>query len=411
MRSTASIPQADAPIARVADTLGHAMLIALPLAMWLAGRSAPLMLGLAALALVTAGVLRFGARSVAVRAGALLRTPIGLALSAFLLWALASAFWSHRPAVGLRMWGEFALPMACGLTIAASGAFRPDRRFLRWLAGAVLLAAALLIYEFRTGFAERAWLAINDRQQIFYFNRPVLTSLILAVPLATRLWRASDRALALALLAAVGALVAISDSEAAKLGLAVTLLAWLLMVALPRLTLPATALAFLATMALAPLLGALLAAQLPSVVRQNLQHSHEVRIDIWESFGEAARLRPLAGSGFNAAATLQDSPVAAAVSEPRREMLAVGHPHSAPLQAWVDIGLIGVALLAAAGALLLLRLWHLPSVDARAPVAFFAGSFAIAAVAHGAWQGWWTADLAFAALLFSSGTAHNGITR
>ena len=406
-RSASSLPY-DTPAARAAGTLGHALLLALPLAMWAAGRSAPLVLGLAALALLASGLMRIGPGAVLLRARALVSTPIGLTLLAFLVWALASCFWSHRPAAGLRMWGEFTVPLLSGLAIAASGACAPSRRFVRLMAVALLLAAALLAYEFLTGFSERAWLAINDRQQVFYFNRPVLTCLVLAVPVIDRLWRGGatvDRGLALLLGLGVTALVFISDSEAAKLGLVVMVLAALLHLALPRLTLAAIGVAFLATMAFAPAIGLVLEAQLPGSVRQHLQPSHEVRVDIWESFGEAALLRPLAGSGFNASATLQDNAVAAQVSPPRREMLAIGHPHSAPLQAWVDTGAVGAGLLALAGLLLVAGLWRLPPARARLPAAFFAGCFAIVVVAHGAWQGWWIAALALVAILFGAPSA------
>lgn len=386
---------------------GHAVLVALPLAMWAATRSAPLFLALSALAFLAAALRQPGGSArLGARLAAALRSPVGLSMLAFLLWALVSASWSHRPLAGLRMWGEFALPMAAGLVVAASEAFAPTRRFSRLLALAVLLAALLLGYEFLTGFTERKWLALDDRQQAFYFNRSILTCLVLAVPLVDRLWRgaagAVDRLLAGLLGLVVTALVFLSDSEAAKLGLVMMVVAAAACALAPRLILPAIMAAFLATMALAPALGPMLEAELPAALRSRLQPSHESRIDIWESFGEAAMRRPLAGFGFNAAATLQDNPVAQQISAPRRVMLGVGHPHSAPLQAWVDTGAVGAALLALAGSLLLVRIRRLPRPRAVAPAAFVAGTFAIVVVAHGAWQGWWIAVLAVATLLFAA---------
>lgn len=397
-----------APFAGTALAIGHGLLAATPLAMWAATRSAPLVLCLAALAFVVAGLARRGAAGLWDAAAAILLSPIGLALLAFVLWALASTGWSHQPLAGLRMWGEFVLPPAAGLAIAASGAFAPSRRFTRALALTVLLAACLLGYEFLTGFAERRWLAIGDRQQSFYFNRAVLTCLILGLPVVDRLWREGlrfERALACLLGLVVTILVFVSDSEAAKLGLVVMAVARLGFAVAPRLALAVIAAAFLATMVLAPVIGPALEARVPASLKSRLQPSHEVRIDIWESFGEAAMLRPLSGFGFNASATLQDNPVAQGVSPPRRAMLAIGHPHSAPLQAWVDTGAVGAGVLALAGLLLLGRLRRLPPARAAMPVAFFAGAFAIGVVAHGAWQGWWIAVLTLAALLFSAAPA------
>lgn len=401
----------DAPIVAAAAAIGHGLLAATPLAMWAATRSAPLVLGLAALAFLTTGLARGGLAPLRTRVEAILSSPLGLLLLAFALWALVSTSWSHRPLAGLRMWGEFVLPAVFGLVIAASGAFAPSQRFMRALAITVLLAACLLGYEFLTGFTERRWLAIDDRQQVFYFNRAVLTCLILCLPAIDRLWRSGlglDRGLAGLLGLLVTILVFVSDSEAAKLGLVVMAVARLAFAAAPRLTLAATGAAFLATMVLAPAIGPALEARLPASLRGHLQPSHEVRIDIWETFGEAAMLRPLRGYGFNAAATLQDNPVAQGISPPRRTMLEVGHPHSAPLQAWVDTGAVGAALLALAGLLLIGRLRRLPPALAAMPTVFFAGSFAIVVVAHGAWQGWWIAVLTLAALLFAAAPAQTG---
>lgn len=393
------------PIAGAAATLGHGLLAAIPLAMWAATRSAPLFLGLAALAFLVAGYAGEGLAPMRARVWKLISSPLGLLLFAFALWALVSTSWSHSPVSGLRMLGEFTLPALAGLVIAASGAFSPSRRLMRVLAVTVILAAGLLYYEFLTEFAVRKWLALDRRQEIFYFNRAALTCLILSVPVIHGLWREGegrDRALAGLVGLVVATLVFASDSEAAKLGLVVMVVARLALAVAPRLTLATTAAAFLATMALAPAIGPVLEAQMPTSLRSKLHPSHEVRIDIWETFGEAAMLRPLVGYGFNAAATLDQSPVAQGISEARRALLPIGHPHSAPLQAWVDTGLIGAALLAAAGLLLLARLWRLPPARAAMPAAFFAGCFAIVVVAHGAWQGWWIAILTLAALLFAA---------
>ena len=403
MFAPASSPAMDSRMAAAAAAIGHGLLAAIPLAMWAATRSAPLFLCLAALAFLVAGLAADGGVQMRARARKLLSSPLAILLLVFALWALASTSWSHQPLAGLRMWGEFMLPPAAGLVIAASGAFAPSRQFLRVLAVTVILASCLLFYEFLTEFAVRKWLALDRRQESFYFNRAALTPLILAVPVIYRLWREGggfDRALAGLVGLVVTVLVFVSDSEAAKLGLVVMLVARLAFAAAPRLILAATAAAFLATMALAPAIGPVLEAQMPTALRSKLHPSHEVRIDIWETFGEAAMLRPILGYGFNAAATLDRNPVAQGISEPRRALLPVGHPHSAPLQTWVDTGLVGAALLAAAGLLLLARLRPLPPARAALPTAFFAGCFAIVVVAHGAWQGWWIAILTMAALLF-----------
>lgn len=400
--SVATRPAAGSVPARLA-AIGAALLLALPLAMWIANRSAPLMLALAAAAFCAAALAEEGWRPSLHRAAALLRGPIGLALSGFLLWSLVTIAWSHRPLASLAAWGEFALPLTCGVAIAASGRFRPGPALGRALAIVVAVAAVMMMAELATGLAIRRALDIG-RQVTYMFNRPVLTCLILApVALAALPWRGPARRWSLALSVPVVLAVAWaclgSESGAAGFGLLVLVVAAVAALLAPRLAWAAVTLAFVATMILAPVVGRLGDAVLPAALHERLANSHSRdRVDIWLSFGEATLARPVRGTGFGTSPTLDRHPVAAEVSPPHRALLAVGHPHNAPLQAWTETGAIGVALLTVAGLALLMRLRSLPGRDLAPRLGLFAAAFAVAAVAHGAWQGWWIAGLTMAAL-------------
>lgn len=403
--SVATRPAAGSVPARLA-ALGVAFLLALPLAMWIANRSAPLMLALAAAAFCAAALAEEGWRPSLHRAAALLRGPIGLALSGFLLWSLVTIAWSHRPSASLAAWGEFALPLTCGVAIAASGRFRPGPALGRALAIVVAVAAVMMMAELATGLAIRRALDIG-RQVTYMFNRPVLTCLILApVALAALPWQGPSRrwsiALAVPVVLAVAWACLGSESGAAGFGLLVLVVAAAAALLAPRLAWAAVTLAFVATMILAPVVGRLGDAVLPAALHERLANSHSRdRVDIWLSFGEATLARPVRGAGFGTSPTLDRHPVAAEVTEPRRPLLAVGHPHNAPLQAWTETGGVGVVLLTFAGLALLMRLKGLPGPDLAPRLGLFASAFAVAAVAHGAWQGWWIAALTMAALWLS----------
>jgi O-antigen ligase len=190
-----------------------------------------------------------------------------------------------------------------------------------------------------------------------------------------------------------------SESGAAGLGFLVMVSVGLTARFAPRFALAAVAAGFAATMALAPVAGRLGDAVLPASLHERLANSHSRdRVDIWLSFGEAALARPLLGAGFGTSPTLDRHPVAADVTPPRRTLLAVGHPHNAPLQAWVETGALGALLLTLAGLACLARLRRFAAADLAPRLALFAGAFAVASVAHGAWQGWWIAALTAAAL-------------
>lgn len=381
----------------------------MPLAMWLANRSAPLMLGLAAAAFLGAALLSGSIGVSLARLRLLLKAPVALAVAAFLAWALVSIGWSHKPSASLQAWGELVLPIVFALAIAVSGQWRPTPLLLRALAITIIVAAVLVMIELASGLSQRAALG-TGKMMSFVFNRPAIVLLLLAVPTGYALWSRPagwfDRALAGLLAAVIIVFVFRSESEAAKLGVLVLMPCWVLAALAPRVVLAATALAFVLTMAIAPVLGLTAEKLVPSFVLNRLDvMSAQARIDIWDSFGEVARARPIAGAGFGTSATMHEHKVAAEVSTEHRTLLGVGHPHDMPLQAWAETGMIGAGLLTLAGLLLLARLRRLPAAELAPRLAIFAAAFSIATVGHGAWQGWWIAGLGAAILWFGTDAA------
>jgi O-antigen ligase len=416
--STASNALRDAPSARASEPAavralriaGAVCLVLLPLAMWLANRSAPLMLGLAAAAFLGAGLLAEPAAASIARLRALLATPLALAIAAFLAWALVSIGWSNKASVSLQAWAELVLPIVFALAIATSGQWRPTPLFLRALALMILAAAILSMIELASGLSQRAALG-TGKMMAFVFNRPAITCFLLAVPTVYALWSRpgahwSDRLLAVLLVVVVAVFAVRSESASVRLGLAVLVLCWACAALAPRLALTAVALAFVTTMALAPVLGVTAQRWLPSMILDRFNSmTGQARIDIWQSFGEVVWVRPVAGTGFGTSAVMREHPVAAEVPAAERELLGVGHPHDMPLQAWAETGVIGAGVLTLAGLLLLARLRRLPPTELAPRLALFTAAFSIAVVGHGAWQGWWIAALGAAILWFGTDAA------
>lgn len=387
-----------------------AILVLMPLAIWLANRSTPLLLGLAAATCLVA-VLVFGRTEQALaRLRALLCDPIGLAVACFLLWALISLAWSHHPRASFAVWGELALPIVFAVVIAASRLFAPSPMLRRLLALSIILASALIVTELASGMSQRVALAVG-KQQTFVFNRPVLVCLLLTVPTLHGLLRPPagttlDRILALLLVVAVGVAIFRSESEAAKLGLIIVALCWLPSLLLPRFVLAATAAAFVAAMAIAPVLGPVADRVIPKSFHEEIKSANSrARVDIWLSFGDAARARPLIGAGFGTSATMIEHPVFREVAPEHQVLLGAGHAHNMPLQAWAETGAIGAGLLTLAGLLLLWRMRRLPAGELAPRLAVFAAAFVVAAVGHGAWQGWWIAGLGATVLWFGPASA------
>jgi O-antigen ligase len=151
-------------------------------------------------------------------------------------------------------------------------------------------------------------------------------------------------------------------------------------------------------------MGEILDRALPPAAHEGLKNAHSRdRVDIWLSFGEAVRARPLSGAGFGTSAVYDSHPVAAEVSAPRRTLLAVGHPHSLPLQIWAETGVIGAVLAGLCGLGVVAGLAHIPQHRRAAPLAMVATALAIATVGHGAWQAWWIAAIVASVCWFLAG--------
>lgn len=372
--------------------------LGLPVGMVVSSRSAPLLLAVAAV-LALAGVWRDGhvARLAATvrQAGS---TPMGRALAATLLYFAVSLTWTQFAASGLFAFAELVASIAGAAVLAACWTLSPPRQLGRWFAAGLILGAGLTVADLATDMMFRQ--RLGARSRTFLLNRTVVSELIVFWPVAVLAFRQDRRLAALA-----GGLILLaiwySESGAARLGLAVGAIAGFSAYFATRLTVVGLAAGALLLLVAAPWIGPILDRAMPAQVHVALQDMHSRdRVNIWRSFGAAVAERPAFGSGFNASARMAEDAVAARVQPPNRVLLGAGHPHNALLQVWVEGGAIGAALVAwlfvaVAGALLRLK-----SRPVAAAAAALAGcGIVIAAVSHGAWQGWWIASVGLSIVL------------
>lgn len=382
------------------DAVAVAVLALVPLGMAVANRSAPALI-------VASALMALGARAAAGEIGAVarrlvraVRSPVGLAALACLAFAAVSLAWSHHLRVSAAALGEAVLAGAAPLVLWSA----LPRPLPRWAVTLGALAVALgclsIVGELATDLALRARLGF--RHETFIFKRSATAILIVSWPILWALWTRGSRgiAAALALLVVVASVAA--HSSATLLGFAAgaaLLLASRLSIRLARI---AAAALLLVAMAGAPFLGEAANSLIPERVVDRMEGAHaRDRIEIWRSFGEVVRDRPVAGTGFGTSAALARDPVAAEVPADRRLLLGAWHPHDGYLQVWAEMGAIGAVL--AALALVLL------SISLASPAAFavLASAGAIMLVGHGAWQGWWLATLGAAAIWTRLGLAYS----
>lgn len=365
----------------------------MPLAMWLANRSAPLCLGISAMGCLVVAWCEGWPRQDRLRIMRALCSPSGIALAAFTVLAGISVLWSHKPSASLFALGEMLVPLISGVVVAIVLPPRAPAWMVFALAASLALSLLLTVVELRIGMDLRG--AAGLRAMTFTFNRSLICVMLLAIPLFGWLVLRRRLAWAAGIGGAVLVAVMLSESGAARLGLMVGCAAALAAWRAPRLSLLAAATSLVAMMAFAPVQGGIADRLIPASAHTRLRDSHSRdRVDIWISFGEAIRARPWLGSGFGTSATLHENGVAGAVSPQRRPMLAVGHPHSSQVQVWVETGVAGAGLILIAALCLVMAISRRKRRAIIAPLAALATAVSIAAVGHGAWQGWWIATLA-----------------
>jgi len=324
--------------------------------------------------------------------------PVVLIFVALWIWLAASVAWSPvapRPITADYDTAEaltelkllLALPLFAALPAAAAGmSGRAARRALLVL-GVVLTAygLALLLDALAGGRVYAAFAAAFDepvRPHIVLANlgRGAVLLAALAAPVALALderWRPLRPPL---ILAALAAPVLLSQASATAALLAGGVAFWLVrrwgVGAVRGLGAAAVAVLLAAPWAVVGLdrAGAL------DPLRDAAPASSAARVDIWRFTAERVAERPLRGWGLDA--SREFGPIIPL------------HPHSAPLQLWLELGLHGAVLAALIWWWLFELIVRAARRDRTAAGALAAAAvawFAIASLSFGVWQEWWLA--------------------
>ncbi len=315
-------------------------------------------------------------------------------LGCLLGWSMVSALWSADPwrsfALAARLAGIFAAGLA--LVAAVDCIVAPRRLVLSLLAG---LAAGLALVAielvshgaFGALVSERAYQATRMNQA------SVSLAILLAPASAVVAYRGHAVFAFVIATATAAAIFALSDTSAKAAGAAGLALAFLLYLGQTRAA-HLAAMISLILIITAPLSFARLERSpglTETVDRIKVSAGH--RLMIWSFVGERIAERPLAGWGLDAARNI---PGGKDPIRPGETWLPL-HPHNAPLQVWLELGVPGAVLFA----LLVALLWYGLAIVPwpRIFVAAAGASLSIALIAslatYGIWQEWWMATLWF----------------
>ncbi len=318
------------------------------------------------------------------------------------IWSATSFIWSIDPSLlSIVKLARLAALLLAGLVLVdCARAMRPEevRIFEKCMFFGFGLAIVVLVVDLTTNaLILRSFIGKSGEWGgvSFRYNRGTTVMALMLWPVvlaATRrsLW------LAAAIWAGTFAVIALFDSNAAKLGV----LGGGLCVALsgfsPRRMASFAAAGIVAVMLATPFsLGWVNAIKEAPIGTLPIPNSSHHRLLIWKFTADRIAERPVLGWGFNSSRSIPGNKKDIAFASPALPL----HPHNAWLQWTLELGVVGALLGAAIMAWLCLRAraedfdWR----ETGATLGLVVATFLISGVAYGIWQSWWIGTMFFAA--------------
>ena len=371
--------------------LGLAVFFAAPLAV-VAPKGEVALLALVALPLLARTLSRGSLREI-------YRTPFAVVALALLLWGALSALWALDLAAALHRAGTLALLTVASLVLfsAADYLFAEERGIVRKAAVAgLVLAGALLFFELVAGLPVNAALrAEGGVLKPTVLNGALSIVVILVWPVALILRQAGAIRLALGVLLLFIVVLVLGEGNSARVAFGIAALAAVTTLHWPAFALRAAAIVVTIGILAAPLLPeTLLTPARWSAMLATTTDSAMHRLHIWQFSAERIAEKPIMGWGLDASRIIPGGDVE--VIEDGASMQL--HPHNAPLQLWLELGLPGALGLVAITLIALSSARYLPREARAASIAATIAALTIASLSFGIWQHWWLATLALSAV-------------
>jgi len=341
--------------------------------------------------------------------------PVPLAVAgALVAWATVSNAWGYD--LNLDVLARVIVTIGLGLVAVRGFTLLPDGAALtldRWIIAGGWLLAAFLMEEWVTGAKVSALFHADPIYQVATFHYPrifdyagggavVVATTSFAIAVLTFVHTGSWIAAAAYFVAGfVGC--AVMPMAAATLAMALGAAAFVATYFFRRLAFAVLFGAFTVYLFTAPVIFALIepvppaAAQGTDALAAQDSISHYARLGIWHHVAQLVDDAPLVGHGFGAARDLS----ARNEKLPGADLAAIPiHPHSGVLQVWLELGVVGVLLVA----VLLFIGWRATRTLCDRPLAAATVAATLTATAvplllsFSLWNTWWLACLAFAAV-------------
>ena len=338
------------------------------------------------------------------RSGSRLRLPdlkVVAVLGLLLVWCFVASFWSVDFERALLLTGRITALFAAGTLLFAVATELDDTARLRLgrsLALGMALSLALMAGEIVFGYPLFQTLRPEAMEQAdirVALNRGATAMAILVWPTMASLWACGRGRTAFALLVATGLVLPFLTSMAAIIGFAGGAVVAAVAYAHAR---AGRVVLIIATVA-ALVVGPFTAKWLHALEWQDapwLSASAQHRVEIWNFTAELIAEKPIFGWGFDASRHISD--VRPQIEESGRAAMSL-HPHNAPLQILLELGIVGGLIALGLTLILIERISALPRPAGACAQAMYASTLLIACTAYGLWQNQWLA------LMISAGLA------
>ena len=327
-------------------------------------------------------------------------------MAAIVIWGALSAIWSIDPARSLDQALRLGFIGAGGCVLLSLAQDLDDaarRRVETFLMAGFALGIAFIVFEILTGGAFQGALhdfEKNPVKNLFFLNRASSVGAIAVWAAVIPIWRRFGAVVAIGAVVVTFLALKGLQPDTSLLAMAIAGVIFALAWFAPRIAGGALIAALLAITAGAPFLFRVTGWVTRNLVEFGLaEFSLSHRLAIWHFASQRSDARPLLGWGLDASRNIGSGSVVGVKDAPKLSARAAEalplHPHNATLQVWLELGLVGTALVTALVVVAILAiLTRVRSpMERAAALAMTASAMVIAELSFGIWQGWWLSAL------------------
>ena len=326
-----------------------------------------------------------------------------LLFAAVLIDAAISLQWSPNMARG--MYDLLIVLLLCWIALqsaAGVGAIAPEiaNKLLKWFLAFYFFALLCLALDLCFGLPLQYAILPSAKYSdinLATIDRACFCTLLLLGPVFHDCWRRGWRIAALLLWLSVGVIMFFSVTAAGRLAFGLGTMVYIGALFWPRIMRVGFA-AVLITGMIAAVPIAQVAQDILEKSTHHVNGSFGQRTEIWKFTAKRILEKPILGWGFDSSRAIPNMGETSKYLPPS-EPIIPSHPHNWFLHVWLELGVVGVALITVLWLWLLYQTSKLDRALQPAAMAVWSVAIVIGAFSIGIWQSWWLSVLILAAII------------